>query len=130
MSRFEIAALSLGVLMLTSAPLLAQDVTEGEEVFKKCRACHQVGDGARNVVGPRLNGLFGRKSGSIEGFNYSEANKSSGITWDEAVFAKYIADPRAAMPGNKMAFAGLKDEKDVKDLTAFLKQFDADGKKK
>ena len=85
---------------------------------------------AKNTVGPKLNGLFGRKSGSIEGFNYSEANKSSGITWDEASFAKYITDPRAAMPGNKMAFAGLKDEKDVKDLIAFLKLYDAEGKKK
>ena len=130
MIRHETAALALAVLMLTCGAAAAQDVVEGEEVFKKCRACHQVGESAKNVVGPKLNGLFGRKSGSIEGFNYSEANKNSGITWDEASFAKYIADPKAAMPGNKMAFAGLKDDKDVKDLTAFLKLFDAEGKKK
>jgi cytochrome c len=113
-----------------SATSFAQNAEDGAEVFKKCRACHQIGEGAKNVVGPKLNGLFGRKSGSIEGFNYSEANKNSGVTWDEASFAKYIADPKAFMPGNKMAFAGVKDEKDVKDLTAFLKQYDAEGKKK
>lgn len=126
-------SLLLGAIVLTAAAAgsaLAQDAAEGEEVFKKCRACHQVGENAKNVVGPKLNGLFGRKAGTIEGFNYSEANKASGVTWTEDMFAKYIADPKAAMPGNKMAFAGIKDEKDVKDLTAFLKQFDADGKKK
>lgn len=112
-----------------STPVAAQDVESGADVFKKCRACHQVGEGAKNAVGPALNGLFGRKSGTVEGFNYSEANKSAAVVWDEKTFANYIKDPRAAMPGNKMAFAGLKDEKDVADLTAFLKQYDATGKK-
>jgi cytochrome c len=111
-------------------PASAQDAENGAEVFKKCRACHQIGEDAKNAVGPVLNGLFGRKSGTIEGFTYSDANKSSGVVWDEATFAKYIADPRAFMPGNKMAFAGLKDPEDVKDLVAFLKQYDATGKKK
>lgn len=109
---------------------LAQDVENGAEVFKKCRACHQVGENAKNAVGPVLNGLMGRKSGTIEGFNYSDANKNSGITWDEASFTNYIKDPRAAMPGNKMAFAGVKDPEDVKDLIAFLMQYGPDGKKK
>jgi cytochrome c len=108
----------------------AQDVKNGENSFKKCRACHQVGETAKNAVGPKLNGLFGRKAGSVEGFNYSNANKNSGVTWTEEVFAQYIADPRKFMPGNKMAFAGVKDAGEVKDLTAFLKQFGADGKKK
>ncbi len=118
----------LGMAVLT--PVAAQDVENGAEVFKKCRACHQVGENAKNAVGPSLNGLFGRKAGTIEGFNYSEANKTSGVTWDDATFANYIKDPRAAMPGNKMAFAGVKDPEDIKDLTAFLKQYDATGKKK
>jgi cytochrome c len=130
MIGLKTAILGLSAMLATAGAVLAQDVAEGEEVYKKCRACHQVGETAKNAVGPKLNGLFGRKSGSIEGFNYSEANKNSGVIWDDATFAKYIADPRASMPGNKMAFAGLKDEKDIKDLTAFLKQFDADGKKK
>lgn len=124
------ALIGLGALALSAGAVMAQDAAEGEEVFKKCRACHQVGETAKNAVGPKLNGLFGRKSGTVEGFNYSESNKNSGVTWGEATFAKYIADPKAFMPGNKMAFAGLKDEKDVKDITAFLKQFGADGKKK
>lgn len=107
----------------------AQDAAAGEKVFAVCRACHQVGETAKNAVGPKLNGLFGRKSGSVEGYNYTAANKNSGITWDEATFAEYIRDPRAKIPGTKMVYAGLKDEQRVKDLIAFLKQFGADGKK-
>lgn len=112
-----------------TATAQAQDAAAGEKVFAVCRACHQVGETAKNVVGPKLNGLFGRKSGSVEGYNYSAANKNSGITWDEAVFAEYIKDPKAKIPGTKMVYAGLKDEKRIKDLTAYLKQFDASGKK-
>jgi cytochrome c len=122
-----IAGLSTAML---ASPVPAQDAENGADVFKKCRACHQVGENAKNAVGPVLNGLIGRKAGSIEGFNYSDANKHSGFTWDEETFAKYIKDPRAAMPGTKMAFAGIKDPEDIKDLTAYLKQFDATGKKK
>jgi cytochrome c len=108
----------------------AQDAAAGADVYKKCRACHQVGENAANAVGPQLNGMVGRKAGTVEGFAYSEANKSSGVTWDKATFLNYIKDPRAAMPGNKMAFAGIKDEQDAADLFAFLDQFGADGKKK
>ena len=107
----------------------AQDAAAGEKVFTQCRACHQIGPNAKNAVGPVLNGLFGRKAGTIEGFNYSPANKNSGITWDEATFAEYIKDPKAKIPGTKMIYAGLKDEKRTQDLIAFLKQFDAEGKK-
>jgi cytochrome c len=117
-------------LAATAGGAYAQDPAAGEEVFKKCRVCHQVGETAKNAVGPKLNGLFGRTAGSVEGFNYSPANKNSGITWNEDNFKKYIADPKGFMPGNKMAFAGLKEEKDIADLVAFLKQYDADGKKK
>lgn len=113
-----------------AVPARAQDVAAGEKSFNKCRACHQVGETAKNTVGPELNGLFGRKSGSVAGYNYSDANKNSGITWDDAVFAEYIKDPKAKIPGTKMAFAGIKKDEEIKDLTAFLKQFGADGKKK
>jgi cytochrome c len=127
----RVTALAVALAATMAVPgAMAQDAENGAEVFKKCRACHQVGETAKNAVGPALNGLFGRKAGTVEGFSYSDANKNSGVTWDEATFANYIKDPRAAMPGNKMAFAGLKDEEDVKDLTAYLKQFDATGKKK
>jgi cytochrome c len=108
----------------------AQDAAAGEKVYAVCRPCHQVGETAKNAVGPKLNGLFGRKSGSIEGYNYTDANKNSGITWDEATFLEYIKDPRAKIPGTKMVYAGLKDEQRAKDLIAYLRQFDADGKKK
>jgi cytochrome c len=107
----------------------AQDAAAGEKVFAQCRACHQVGEAAKNAVGPVLNGLFGRKAGTVEGYSYSPANKNSGITWDEAVFREYIKDPKAKIPGTKMIYAGLKDEQRVNDLIAYLKQFDPAGKK-
>ena len=107
----------------------AQDAANGEKVFAQCRACHQVGETAKNAVGPHLNGLIGRTAGSVEGYSYSPANKNSGITWDEATFREYIKDPKAKIPGTKMVYAGLKDEKRIEDLLAYLKQFDASGKK-
>lgn len=108
-----------------ACPTFAQsDTANGEDVFKKCRACHDVGEAAKNMVGPVLNGIVGRKAGSIEGFNYSDANKiagEKGLVWTEQELSKYLADPRAFMPGNKMAFAGLKDEQDRADVIAYLK---------
>lgn len=117
------------LLPVLALPAAAQDISAGERSFAKCRSCHQIGEGARNLVGPELNGLIGRHSGAVEGYSYSAANKNSGLTWDEATFAEYIKDPRAKIPGTKMIFVGIKSEKEIKDLTAFLKQFDKDGKK-
>jgi cytochrome c len=108
----------------------AQDAAAGEKVFGVCKACHQIGEAAKNNVGPVLNGVIGRKAGSVPGYSYSAANKDSGITWDEATFREYIKDPKAKIPGTKMIYAGLKDEQKTNDLVAFLKQFDGDGKKK
>jgi cytochrome c len=113
-----------------TAAAAAQDLDNGKALFAKCRACHQVGENAKNLVGPVLNGLFGRKAGTVEGFNYSEANKNSGIVWDEATFREYIKNPRARVPKTKMVFAGITDEQDVSDLIAYLKQFGPDGKTK
>ena len=107
----------------------AQDAAAGEKVFTQCRACHQNGETAKNAVGPVLNGVIGRKAGTIEGYSYSAANKNSGLTWDEATFREYIKDPKAKVPGTKMVYAGLKDEQRINDLVAFLKQYDATGKK-
>ncbi len=123
-----------GAMLLTAASAfagdaLAQDVAAGERSWNKCRACHQIGENARNLVGPQLNGLFGRHTGSVEGYSYSAANKNANLTWDEATFAEYIKDPRAKIPGTKMIFAGIKNEQEIRDLMAFLKQFDKDGKK-
>lgn len=121
---------ALGVALLASGPVLAQDAAAGAKVFNQCRACHQVGDTAKNLIGPKLNGLFGRTAGSVEGFKYSDANVKSGIVWSEAIFAEYIRDPKAKIPGTKMVYAGLKNDQQIADLTAFLKQYDADGKVK
>ena len=118
------------IVIASSANALAQDVAAGENSFKKCLPCHRVGEGAKNLVGPVLNGLEGRKSVTIEGYSYSDANKNSGITWDEAVFKEYIANPRAKIPGTKMVFAGIKNEKEANDLWAYVSSFDKDGKQK
>ncbi len=126
--RTIFAAAAVSLLATTAAS--AQDVANGEDVFKKCRACHAIGAGAKNLVGPMLNGLVGRKAGTVEGFPYSESNKNSGVTWDKETFLKYIKDPKAFMPGNKMAFAGVKDEADAADLFAYISQFGPDGQKK
>ena len=117
------------LLSLGSTIAQAQDAANGEKVFAQCRACHQIGPTAKNAVGPILNGLIGRKAGTVEGYTYSPANKNSGITWDEATFSEYIKDPKAKVPGTKMIYAGLKDEQRIKDLIAYLKQFDAAGQK-
>jgi cytochrome c len=109
---------------------LAQDLAAGEQSFRKCLPCHAVGPEARNKVGPVLNGLEGRKSGTIEGYSYSDANKNSGITWSEATFKDYIQDPRAKIPGTKMIFPGIKNEKEKENLWGYLAQFKADGSKK
>jgi cytochrome c len=121
-----IASLLLAAPFAQSLSAAAQNAEAGAEVFKKCRACHDVGPGAKNKVGPTLTGIIGRKSGTIEGFNYSEANKAAGakgLVWTEAEMDKYLADPRAYMPGNKMAFVGLKDDQDRKDIIAYLASF-------
>ncbi|SEG74411.1 c-type cytochrome [Bosea lathyri] len=129
MARWTLIA-SLIVAALPHAAQAAGDPAAGEKIFLKCRACHQVGETAKNAVGPKLNGLFGRTAGSIEGYSYSAANKNSGITWDEATFRDYIRAPQAKIPGTKMVFPGLKPDQEIDDVVAFLKQFDADGKKK
>ena len=108
----------------------AQDVAAGEQSFKKCLPCHAVGEGAKNKVGPLLNGLENRHSGTIPDYTYSDANKNSGLTWDEATFKDYIKDPRAKIPNTKMIFPGIKNEKEAGDLWAYLKQFGPDGNKK
>lgn len=118
------------ILGLFTTTAVAQDLTAGATSFKKCAPCHDVGDKARNKVGPVLNGLEGRKSGTIDSFNYSDANKNSGIVWSEAAFLEYIKDPKAKIPGTKMVFTGIKSETEAKNLWVYLKQFGTDGKPK
>lgn len=120
--------ITAAALIVASAGVtLAQDVEKGATVFKKCAICHKIGPGATNMVGPELNGLDGRHSGSAAGFSYSDANKNSGIVWDEATFKEYIRDPRGKVPGTKMIFAGIKNDQEIADLWAYVKQFDAQG---
>jgi cytochrome c len=111
----------------------AGDPAAGEKIFvtrKVCSNCHQVGEGAKNFVGPELNGVVGRKAGTVDGYHYSPANKNSGITWDEAMLKKYLKNPREVVPGTKMAFPGLSNDQDIDNVIAYLAQFDADGKKR
>jgi cytochrome c len=127
------ATLAMALLAALAAPQAARadgDAAAGEQVFKMCLPCHSIGAGAKNKVGPELNGLDGRHSGTTEGYSYSAANKDSGITWNEATFKDYIKDPRAKIPGTKMIFPGVKNEKAADDLWNYLKQFAADGNKK
>lgn len=129
MNKLQSALLVAGVVFGFSGSAMAQDAAAGEKVFIKCKACHQIGESAKNGVGPLLNGVIGRKAGTVTGYNYSDANKNSGLTWDEATFKDYIKDPKAKVPGTKMAFAGLKNDQEINDLVAYLKSFDASGKK-
>ena len=108
----------------------AGDAGAGEKVFAKCKACHQVGEAAKNAIGPQLNGLDGRKAGTAADYSYSEPMKSSGLTWDEATFKEFIKNPKAKVPGTKMIFQGLPTEADEENVWAYLAQFGADGKKK
>ena len=120
------AAAVLLCLLTQAVVVQAQDLANGEDVFKKCRACHMIGPDAQNRVGPVLNDVIGRKAGSIDGFNYSDANKEAGakgLVWTEDVLFKYLEKPMAFLPKTKMAFAGLTDEADRKDVIAYLKQF-------
>jgi cytochrome c len=125
------ACVMTGIALVAAASIAcAEDLAAGAIQFKKCAPCHDVGETAKNKIGPVLNGLDGRKSGTVPSFKYSEANKGSGIVWDEAQFLDYIKDPKAKIPGTIMVFVGIKNEEDAKNLWAYLKQFDAEGKKK
>jgi cytochrome c len=130
MQKLTLGALAVITSMAATSAALAQDVAAGKSSFNKCMPCHAIGEGAKNKVGPELNGIDGRKSGTAEGYSYSDANKNSGITWNKEQFLEYIKDPKAKIPGTKMIFAGIKNEKEANDLWAFLSQYDKDGKTK
>lgn len=122
---------AVGILssILISSAAFAQDAALGEKVFVKCKVCHQVGETAKNAVGPELNGVIGRKSGSVEGYSYSTGMKNSNLTWAEDSISEYLKNPKQKVPGNKMAFVGLSKPEDIANVIAYLKQFDASGKK-
>jgi cytochrome c len=124
MKKLMVAA---ALIVMSMGAAVAQDVQKGENSFKKCLVCHAIGPGAKNKIGPELNGLDGRKAGTAPDYNYSDANKNSGVVWDDATFKEYIKDPRAKISGTKMTFPGIKNEQEINDLWAYLKQFDAEG---
>ncbi|CAH1658416.1 Cytochrome c2 [Hyphomicrobiales bacterium] len=123
------AAVVAALGTLGAAPAHAQDAAAGEAVFRKCRACHQVGEGARNLVGPRLNGIIGRPAAAVEGYTYSPALKEAGLTWDDANLKHWLQNPRDFLRGTKMIFSGLPKDADVDNLLTYLKSFDRDGKR-
>jgi len=135
MHKLTLTALVIIASSAAASGALAQDAAKGDPAagktsFNKCLACHSIGEGAKNKVGPELNGLDGRKSGTAPDYNYSDANKGSGITWNKDQFLEYIKDPKAKIPGTKMTFAGIKSETEAQNLWAYLSSFDKDGKQK
>jgi len=117
------------ILTASAGTALAQDVAAGESSFRKCQICHDVGEDARTKLGPPLNGLDGRKAGTSD-FSYSDGMKNSGLTWNVETFREYIKDPRGKIADTKMMFVGIKDDEEIAELWAYLKQFRPDGKKK
>jgi cytochrome c len=117
------AAFVSTVLILTAGGAMAQSAESGERTFnQQCKACHTVEKGGASTIGPNLFGVIGRKAGSAPGFAFSDAMKTSGITWDESSLADYLKDPKAKVPDGKMAFAGLKRPPQLADLIAYLKK--------
>ncbi len=128
--RFAVATLALLAGITTAAAQdAAGDAAAGEKTARICKTCHQFGEGAKNSIGPVLNGVVGRKAGTYEGYSYSDANKNSGITWDEATLKVYLKSPKALVPGTKMTFAGFQKQSDIDNVVAFLKTLGPDGKK-
>ncbi|MCB1882913.1 MAG: cytochrome c family protein [Geminicoccaceae bacterium] len=116
----------LGIALGGSASAQEGDAAAGKKVFNKCKACHVV-DKEQNRVGPYLHGVIGRKSGTAEGFKYSDAMKGADITWDDETIGAYLKDPKGYVPGNKMAFAGLKKDEDVANVLAYLHEAGGEG---
>jgi len=129
MKRILAAALVFSAL---AGPVFAEgNVEDGEKLFKKCKACHAVGEGAKNKIGPELNDVFGRTAGGLESFEkkYSKKMKSAGeegLVWNEETLAAFFASPKKFVKGTKMSFAGFKKEQDLEDIVAYLATFSPD----
>jgi cytochrome c len=122
-ARHVLAVALASAMMVASASAIAADVKKGKKVFKKCKVCHSIKEGKKHKQGPNLYGVFGRTSGTAEGFKkYSDAMKEAAIVWDEETIRAYITDPKGYIPKNKMAFNGVKKEKDRDNLLAYLKE--------
>jgi cytochrome c len=111
------------VLILTAGGARAQSAESGERTFnQQCKACHTVEKGGTSTLGPNLFGVIGRKAGTAPGYEFSDAMKKSGITWDDASLGDYLEDPKAKVPDGKMNFAGLKRPPQLADVIAYLKK--------
>jgi len=127
MLKWVVAA---GALLALPTMAAAQDAEAGKKLFTKCAPCHAIGPGAKNKVGPELNGILDRPAASVEGFAYSDALKKSGLKWDDANIHKWLESPKALVPGTKMLFPGVKDETERDDIIAYIESFNADGTNK
>lgn len=132
LKKLMVIALAAAAPVLMAVPSMAGDITgdaaAGEKVFRKCKACHAVGEKAKNRVGPLLNGVVGRAAGGVEGYKYSKAMTESGLTWDHDTLYKYLEDPKGFVKGTKMIFRGLKKKEDRENVIAYLATFNAEGK--
>lgn len=130
MRYLTLFAASAGLALALGVPAKAQDAEAGANIFKRCQACHKVGEGAKNGIGPELNGVMGEKPGEVEGYTFSSAFQEWAADkeeWNDELMATWLADPRGTVKGTKMAFAGLKKEEDIANVIAYLKTFNEDG---
>jgi len=109
------------IAALFATPALAQNPADPATLFAPCKVCHSIDKGGKNGLGPNLNGVVGRKAGSVAGFNYSAAMKAFGKSWTPALLDAYLADPRSAVPGNRMIYPGIKDPAKRAALIAWIK---------
>ncbi|VXB77825.1 cytochrome c family protein [Massilia sp. 9I] len=117
--------LPLGMLFLACAAQAADPLASGRQAFKRCANCHQVGPNAHSNFGPQLNGIVGRRAGTVPDFAYSPAMKKAGFIWDEKRLAAFIHDPDEVVPGTRMRFWGLMSDRQVRELVAYLRSFPA-----
>jgi cytochrome c len=112
-----------------NTPAVAQNVDAGAKIFSKCKACHQLGKGAKNRIGPHLNGVFGRHAGADADFKYSTSMKraaSDGLIWTDETLTAFVENPKSLVSKTKMSFRGIKDETQIADLLAYLRTFSDD----
>lgn len=124
-----LALLAFAAPVLAASPSPKGDPVHGQQIFGRCAACHTLGQSGGRI-GPVLNGVVGRKAGSVPGYAYSPAMKASGLTWNVATLARFLQAPAKVVPGTKMFFPGLPNSQDQADLEAYLQQYRADGSKK